>query len=294
MWFSSSLRNRKGSGPGVRGQAHEITRKRANFRPRIEALEDRWLPSTLTVLNNHDSGAGSLRAEIGAAASGDTIVFDKSLVGQTITLTSGQLAITKSLTIDGPGAEKLTISGNNASRVFDIKGGTTVTIAGLTIANGSAMSATDPTQQGGGGVLDEPGATVYITNDVFSNNRALVASGAVEIAGGTTTGGPDPATAIISGTTFIGNQAIGSVNGTTNPILGFDGFGPGTGTAEGGAIDDDGILSLTSCNFINNQALGVAGTDGISASAQGGALTVDGVATVSGCTFTDNRALAGS
>ena len=81
MLFSRFLRNRKGSGPGVRGQAHKDTRKRAIFRPRIEALEDRWLPSTLTVLNNLDSGAGSLRAEIAAAQSGDTILFDKSLVG---------------------------------------------------------------------------------------------------------------------------------------------------------------------------------------------------------------------
>jgi hypothetical protein len=78
MCFSSSLRNRKVSGPGVRGQAHKNTRKRSNFRLRIEALEDRWLPSTLTVMNNHDHGAGSLRAEIAAAARGDTIVFDKS------------------------------------------------------------------------------------------------------------------------------------------------------------------------------------------------------------------------
>src|SRR5215831_17841353 len=290
MWFSSSLRNRKGSGPGVRGQAHKHTRKRSNFRPRIEALEDRWLPSTLTVMNNHDHGAGSLRAEIAAAASGDTIVFDQSLVGQTITLTSGELVINKNLGIEGLGANNLTVSGNNASRVFDVTNNATVTIADLTIANGSAMSATDPSQQGGGGVLNEPGATVYITNDVFSNNRASVVSGALENAGGPGV----PATAIISGTTFIGNQAIGSVNGTTNPFMVFDGFGPGSGVAEGGAIDDDGNLTLTSCNFINNQALGVAGTDGISASAQGGALTVDGVATVSGCTFTDNRALAGS
>src|SRR6516165_10518861 len=105
MWLASFLRNRNGSGPGVRGHAHKITRKRAASRLRLEALEDRWLPSTLTVLNNLDSGGGSLRAEVAAASSGDTIVFNKSLVGQTITLTSGDLAITKSLTIDGLGAD---------------------------------------------------------------------------------------------------------------------------------------------------------------------------------------------
>ena len=50
----------------------------------------------------------------------------------------------KNLDIEGPGAGKLTINGNNASlamasRVFDISGSATVTIAGLTIANGEAV-----------------------------------------------------------------------------------------------------------------------------------------------------------
>ena len=67
--------------------------------------------STVTVMNNHDSGPGSLRAAIAAAASGDTIQFANSLKGQTITLTTGELDITTSLNIDGPGAGLLTVSG---------------------------------------------------------------------------------------------------------------------------------------------------------------------------------------
>ena len=43
--------------------------------PTLEMLEGRIVLSTLTVLNNADSGPGSLRAEIAAASSGDTIVF---------------------------------------------------------------------------------------------------------------------------------------------------------------------------------------------------------------------------
>src|SRR5260370_37495043 len=77
---------------------------RSTFRPALEALEDRWVPSTLTVLNNLDSGAGSLRAEIAVAHNGDAIVFAPSLTGQTITLTSGELLLKHSLTIAGPGA----------------------------------------------------------------------------------------------------------------------------------------------------------------------------------------------
>lgn len=267
----------------------------SSFRPQMEGLEDRSLPSTFTVLNLNDSGPDSLRAAVAAAdgTSGAVINFAPSLHG-TIALTSGQLNLTSNMTINGTGANKLTVSGSNHSRVFDVGPGVIATLSGLTIANGAAMSTTDPSQQSGGGVLNEIGATVYVTNDVFSNNRALVASGALENVGGSAITGPDPATAIISGTTFVGNQAIGSVNGTTNPYLEFDGFAPGAGTAEGGAIDDDGILTLTNSTFVNNQALGVAGTDGVSASAHGGALSVDGSATVSRTSFIGNQALGGS
>jgi hypothetical protein len=66
------------------------------------------MPSTLTVTNKMDSGRGSLRAEITAANSGDTVVFAPSLNGQTITLASGELSIAKGLTIQRPGASQLT------------------------------------------------------------------------------------------------------------------------------------------------------------------------------------------
>src|SRR6516164_11736300 len=103
--------------PGCSAQHRPMEHR---FRPRLEALEGRWLPSTLTVTNNLDSGRGSLRAEIAAAQSGDTIVFAPNLNGQTITLTSGELSITKGLTIQGPGTGQVTVSGNSMHRVFEV------------------------------------------------------------------------------------------------------------------------------------------------------------------------------
>src|SRR5262249_45572639 len=198
---------------------------------------------------------------------------------------SSELTITDDLTIKGPGANQLTVSGNNATRVFDISAGN-VTLAGLTIANGSAQSATDTSQQGGGGVLNEVGATVHLNNDVFINNKASVVGGALWNQAGPTGSG----TVTISGSIFIGNQAIGLVNGTTNPFMEGEGFGPGNGNAEGGAIDNDGSLTIADSAFTNNQALGVPGS--VSANGQGGALAVDGVVTITDSPFTGNRALA--
>ncbi len=110
--------------------------RKREFRPRLQILEDRTVPSTLTVTNNLDSGAGSLRDTIKHASSGDMIVFDPSLNGQTITLTSDELAIKKSVDIEGPGADKLAVSGNDSNRIFDVGQGLTVTIAGLTMTHG--------------------------------------------------------------------------------------------------------------------------------------------------------------
>ena len=107
--------------------------RRVRRRPTLEALETRSLLSTLTVTNLGDtgvSGDGSLRGEIAAAANGDQIVFARSLDGQTITLNgdNGPLDLDKDLTIRGPGAARLTISGNNATEVFSIDAGATDTI----------------------------------------------------------------------------------------------------------------------------------------------------------------------
>src|SRR5258708_37957057 len=83
--------------------------------------------ATLTV-NTSGDGAGScpttctLRAAVIAAASGDTIKFKNGLASP-IVLTGGEIGINKALTITGPGATTLTISGNGASRGFNVNAG---------------------------------------------------------------------------------------------------------------------------------------------------------------------------
>src|SRR5262249_6015550 len=156
-----------------------MTRTRRCFRPMLEALEGRDVPSTLIVTSTANTGFkgdGSLRSEIAAAQSGDTIQFaipttdpgyTPATGAYTITLSfsvtesSGQVIqfaeevpIAKNLTIQGPGADRLTISGAG-SRVFEIDGAATaVNLSGLSITGGTGLSYYDTSRStgwGGGG-----------------------------------------------------------------------------------------------------------------------------------------------
>ena len=93
------------------------------YRPCLEALEDRCLPSAspFTVTNLRDDGSdGCLRSRIIAANNHlglDTIVFKPGLEG-TVRL-SMQIPITDSLTLIGPGAAKLSVDANARDRILD-------------------------------------------------------------------------------------------------------------------------------------------------------------------------------
>src|SRR5262245_52055447 len=99
-------------------------RRAADLKARllVHALEGRVVPATFTVLNTNDAGAGSLRQAIldaNADTVADTILFNTIpangtdfTTARTITLTTGSLTIANPLTITGPGATLLTVSGN--------------------------------------------------------------------------------------------------------------------------------------------------------------------------------------
>src|SRR5882762_2269047 len=74
----------------------------------------------ITVTNTNDSGPGSLRQALGDANDGDTIDFDPSLKGQTISLTSAELVINKSITVSGLGPNLLAVSRAQNAAAFRI------------------------------------------------------------------------------------------------------------------------------------------------------------------------------
>src|SRR5262249_4466739 len=150
MRFSSWLRSaRSRFAPSGTEKGHRPARlrKRVLAAPlSVERLEDRTVPSTFTVRNLADSGPGSLRQAVLDANDrprADTIRFAPAAREGTIALTSGELSITDDLILDGPGVHRLTISGNDASRVFSVSGSATdLVIRDLTIAHGRATGTT--------------------------------------------------------------------------------------------------------------------------------------------------------
>src|SRR4051812_42122334 len=238
MSFTSWPRNSKRSAPAARRRRETPAGQRASFPARLDALEGRRLFSTLTVTSANDSGAGSLRAEIAAAQSGDTIVFAPTLTlstgsskphrggttttSKTITLTGGELDLTKSLTIQGPGAGQLTITGTSStttshgghktttttsSQVFEVAQSTTLTLSGLTISNGNTYAGGGGIHNSGtvtvssctlsghvGGAISNSGGTATVINSTVSGNNG----GGIYNSGGTLT---------ISGSSLSGNFA---------------------------------------------------------------------------------------
>src|SRR5439155_13173032 len=114
--------------------------------------------TTITVTNTNDSGTGSLRAAIGSAAAGDTISFALPLPA-TIALNT-PLTLGTNVTISGPDASNLAISGGDSVVVFIINAGATVTISGVTITHGSSLL--------GGGIFN--GGTLTLTGCTVSAN----------------------------------------------------------------------------------------------------------------------------
>ena len=248
------------------GGQHRLPTSR--FRPLLEALEDRWMPSTLTVLNNLDSGPGSLRAEIAAAHNNDTIVFAPSLAGQTITLTSAELLLSTAVTIQGPGASQLTVSGNNHQfRVFEVNASQPVVLTGLTISNGK------------GGIL---------------NHTALRISSCT-ISGNTYSGLFNVGTMTVSGCTMAGNTAYdgggiysrGTLTASNSTIAGNRSiFGGGGLFAVGNST-----VTLTNCTISNN---GIINGNTIDAGGGGVYAALGSTVTLTNCTLANNLAIGGS
>src|SRR2546423_14056610 len=132
--------------------------------------------ATITVTNGNDSGPGSLRQALADANDGDTINFDPS-VG-TVTLTTAELAIDKSLTLSGaPQMVTVARSSQTEFRIFHVMPGHSVEINGLTISGGHI------TGDNGGGILND-NSTLTIAHCTVNGNAIVSASSGINFGGG--------------------------------------------------------------------------------------------------------------
>jgi uncharacterized repeat protein (TIGR01451 family) len=245
---------------------------------------------SIPVTNLNDSGVGSLRQAIANATAGDTITL--SITG-TIALTSGRLTITNDLTIAGPGAASLTISGNNASQIFGVFGATVV-LSGVTMSGGDAGGG-----QGGG---IENWGTLTLTDSVVTGNNARIgggiySSGTLNLTRSTVSGNTvsqsggglyiNGATATLTDSTVSGNASLdpagsfagggfhissGTVNLTRSTVS-------GNTSGKGGGFWSGGNLNLTNSTVSGNSA-----TAGIG----GGIWVGTGTLTIVNSTITGN------
>lgn len=220
--------------------------------------------ATFTVTKVADTNDGtcdadcSLReavAAAGASAENDTIQFSALFSApQTITLALAEIIITSSgtLAINGPGANLLTISGNNASRIFTNNTGAVTAISNLRMTAGNGVSTiqtgragavynsggtltlsgvvlTANTAANGGALNNASTATLTLINCTVSNNSATGAGGGAQNCSGSTMN--------IVGTTFSGNVSNSTLTG-------------------GGAIQANGTLNIANSTFSGNRAQG--------------------------------------
>lgn len=138
------------------------------------------------VTNTNDSGAGSLREAVGFAnanAEADTITFD--LPANSVVTLSSQIEFTASqkTTVDGGGG--VTVSGGDATRVFQVSSGANVSIKRLTVSDGRTFGV------GGGGIRNNNGA-LSVVDSTVSGNNALDNGNQPSSGGGIRNAGPVP------------------------------------------------------------------------------------------------------
>lgn len=220
--------------------------------------------ASLTVTNTDDTGSGSLRQTIAEAASGETLVFDASLNGQVIILSSGaELVINKDLAIDATSLpEGIRISGdsnNNGvhdvsdTRIFNIfPGGWNVVLKSIQIERGY-VHYDSPTAPDGGAIYKHDG-TLLLEKVTLRHNSALRIAGALFNSLGSVT---------INDCTFSDNSgsqggAVGQRNNTM--ILNRSTFFRNSASSQGGAIfQNGGGLLLHHCTLTENSTPGVGG-----------------------------------
>ncbi len=221
--------------------------------------------AAITVANQNDSGSGSLRQAISSALAGESIVVP---AGEYV-LTSGELAVSKTLTITGSGATHTIVRASGAFRVFQTSGTSSeVTISGMAIRGGRPPVVSGVVE--GGGVLNEA-ASLTLDDDIIAENQAVADGLGPSESGGIAEGGGVAASKgalTLLDSTLTGNRAS-AIGGSAHA----------GGIVAGGGLYSAGRLVLAGDEFVGNTA-DARGGQGASSSGQSGGIAHGGGAAV--------------
>lgn len=255
-------------------------RPRNSYRPQLDALEDRCLLSTYLVDSLTDASpggggqgtalAGDLRyciTQANTVAGDDTITF--SVTG-TINLAGALPNLSSNIDLDGPGPDLLTVRRDTGGqyRIFTIESGRTVSISGLTIANGSVLDGQ------GGGIWN--GGTLAMNNCVLSGNTASRM--------------PSPSLGVFGGGIFNSGGALTlsncTISGNIAEISG--GFVSSVSVSGGGIYTNGGSVTVSNSTISGNSARRSGGI-GSDTSVHGGAFyNSSGSLSINNCTISGN------
>ncbi len=275
------------------------SRRPANRRPTLEALEDRCVPTTLTVTSADDNMAerGTLRYAVANAVSGDTILIAADLKNTPIVLTQGELLLNQSVTIQGVGNVPETVSGGGNSRLFEVAAGATVALENLTLT-------------GGNGVAGNPGGTTYWDRNggAVLNFGTLTASGCTFVdntvfdGGGSGGAAFNLGTLILDGCTVYRNSAYFAGGGLDNNVnaaaltINNSTVADNFALIFGGGVLNQGTLTVSGSTFSGNSNNPNNGpfTGGGGAIFSTNFESATGVVTLSDCVFSGNDASDGA
>jgi CSLREA domain-containing protein len=256
----------------------------------------------VTTLNDeldYSNTAVSLREAIISANGNigtDTITFSPSLFtsgAASIVLTRGELPVTESIVIDGPGQDLLTIDANQLSRVMNILGGTAIDVnlegmtltGGRTTGNNQIIGSTLETTHNGGGIRFDSIGTLTLTGSAVSGNRT---TGTFARGGGifSNSGAVTLTASTVSGNSTSGLRSEGGGIATSSGAVTLSGSTVSENSTSGhyarggGIVTISGAVTLTSSTVSGNSTVGV-GANGGGISTPSGAVTLIG-STVSG------------
>jgi hypothetical protein len=274
----------------------QVSQRQSRRRPggaglRLETLEDRYLPSTVTVTNLSDHDPGSLRDALAQTVDGDTIEFAPDVRG-VIMLTGTELSVTHGVSVFGPGAAQLAVSGGAASRVLTVAARTSVFLSGLTIRGGQLTPTGTDTAEGAGidnhGHLTLSGCVVTGNTIAGSSNSTADGAGIFNDSALTVVGGSIAANSANGDVSFGGGVYNGSGLVTLVDCTVSGNAAGGIGGGQGGGVYSRGSSSvLTRCTLSGNSTSRPSGG--------GGGFYIDsGTAALADCTVTNNGGAAGA